>query len=115
MSSFNNNPEIELVAGADIDIALLNSFYEATGASVYDSVEAMCQDENVDLVHIATPNWLHLPHTLTALDHGKHVLVEKPMAMTLEAADEIVARSRCRLVRPAPAYVYVGLERTHCR
>ena len=76
MSAFNDNPEIEFAAGADIDRDLLDSFHNATGAAVHESVEEMCRDPKVDIVHIATPNWLHTTHTLMALEHGKHVLVE---------------------------------------
>jgi phthalate 4,5-cis-dihydrodiol dehydrogenase len=90
MSSFNDNPEVEFTAAADIDQDLLASFHEATGARVYDDFEDMCKDPEIDIVHIATPNWLHTQHALTALEHGKHVLVEKPMATNIEDADRII-------------------------
>ena len=94
LSSFNDNPEVEFVAAADIDQRLLDSFHDVTGARVYDNVEDMCKDPKVDVVHVATPNWLHTPHTLIALEHGKHVLVEKPMATNLEDADRVIAAAR---------------------
>ena len=90
MSAFNDNPEIEFAAGADIDRDLLDSFHDATGAAVYESVEDMCRDPKVDIVHVATPNWLHTTHTLMALEHGKHVLVEKPMATSMADADRVI-------------------------
>jgi predicted dehydrogenase len=46
---------------------------------------------DVDAVLITTPHAYHSEQTLAALEHGKHVLVEKPMAMTLEDADTIIA------------------------
>jgi predicted dehydrogenase len=49
---------------------------------------------NVDAVLITTPHAYHAEQTLAALEEGKHVLVEKPMAMTLEDADKIIATQR---------------------
>src|SRR5207244_8128243 len=44
-----------------------------------------------DVVYIATPNQYHTAHALLALEQGKHVLVEKPMTLTLEDADVMIA------------------------
>ncbi|KWX67912.1 Gfo/Idh/MocA family protein [Mycobacterium sp. NAZ190054] len=54
-------------------------------AAAYDDYPQMLADPGVDVVYIASPNALHAPHTLAAVEAGKHVLVEKPMA--LERAD----------------------------
>ena len=51
----------------------------------YGSYEEMVDDKDVDLVYIATPHSHHFPHTMLALEHGKHVLVEK--AFTANAAE----------------------------
>ena len=53
------------------------------GAAAYDNVEALCADPRVQVVYIATPHQLHAEHVALAAAHGKHVLVEKPMAITL--------------------------------
>ena len=54
-------------------------------AKAYGSYEEMVDDKDVDLVYIATPHSHHFPHTMLALEHGKHVLVEK--AFTANAAE----------------------------
>lgn len=48
----------------------------------YDSLEKMLQDPEVDVLYVATPNSLHVQHTIAAAEAGKHVLCEKPMALT---------------------------------
>jgi predicted dehydrogenase len=54
----------------------------------YDSMEAMLGDDRVDVVHITSPNHLHHAHAKAALAAGKHVVCEKPLAMTsAESAD----------------------------
>jgi len=54
----------------------------------YESMEAMLADDRVDVVHITSPNHLHHAHAKAALEAGKHVVCEKPLAMTsAESAD----------------------------
>jgi predicted dehydrogenase len=57
----------------------------------YESYEAMLADERVDVVHITTPNYLHHPQVKAALAAGKHVVCEKPLAMTTAETSELVA------------------------
>ena len=57
--------------------------------TVYDSVEAACNDDAVDAVIICTPNYTHVDIVRTAAASGKHVLVEKPVATTIADAWEI--------------------------
>jgi len=85
-------PEYALVAGADLNPAMRAGF-EATyaGAKAYDSIAAMCAAPDIDVVWVATPNRFHCEHAIEALRNGKHVVVEKPMAVTLEEADRMVA------------------------
>ncbi len=56
----------------------------------YESFEAMLGDPRVDVVHITSPNHLHLPQTAAALAAGKHVVCEKPLAMTSAESGELV-------------------------
>jgi predicted dehydrogenase len=57
---------------------------------VFDSSEALATDPEVDVVHICTPNHLHAPLARIALEAGKHVVCEKPLATTAAAAAELV-------------------------
>src|SRR5665213_2468480 len=84
-------PEISLVAGADINPRMRSGFQERyPGVKAYADVEELCRASNVDAVWVSTPNRYHCEHALTAIRHGKHVIVEKPMAVTLAEADAMV-------------------------
>ncbi len=86
-----STPGIELYAGADINPITRERFKEKyPEAKVYDSIEALCADPNVDAVWVSTPNRFHAPHTIYALEHGKHVVVEKPMALSIQEAEAMV-------------------------
>lgn len=56
----------------------------------YASLEEMLKDPEIDVVHLATPNHLHYPHAKAALKAGKHVVCEKPLAMTAAESAELV-------------------------
>jgi predicted dehydrogenase len=56
----------------------------------YPSFEAMLADPAIDVVHLATPNYLHFPYAKAALLAGKHVVCEKPLAMNSVESDELV-------------------------
>ena len=89
-------PEIEaasnvrLAAVADIRQEPRDRCRELYGAEGYASVEAMCEDPNVDAVWICTPNMHHAEHAIIAAEHGKHVICEKPMALNLDQAQAMV-------------------------
>lgn len=55
----------------------------------YRSIEALLADKDIELVIVNTPNYLHYEHVKLALDHGKHVLVEKPFVATADEAEEL--------------------------
>lgn len=60
-------------------------------APAFPTLEAMCQSGAVDVIYIATPTELHTEQVLTAARHQKHLIVEKPMAVTMDDADAMVA------------------------
>ena len=63
---------------------------DAFGAArAHPSYESLVTDPEVDVVYVATPHHLHLPHTLLAIEAGKHVLVEKPVGLDAGEAREI--------------------------
>jgi phthalate 4,5-cis-dihydrodiol dehydrogenase len=87
-------PEMELAAGADIRPDALQAFEARYRCKAFPSVEAMCASGEVDAVWVATPNSCHADHTVAAAEHGKHVIVEKPMAVTLDEADRMIDAAR---------------------
>src|SRR5919109_445179 len=87
---FARQSHIALAAAADIDAGQLEKFRGEFQAETYPSAEALCDNPHVDVVYIATPNQFHVEHALVALEKGKHVLVEKPMTLTLDDADVMV-------------------------
>jgi phthalate 4,5-cis-dihydrodiol dehydrogenase len=88
-------PEIELVAGADINPVMRDGFRARfKGRPAYSSLAELCKDPNVEAVYIATPNRFHAPHAIEAMRYGKHVAVEKPIAITLEEADQVCDEER---------------------
>lgn len=60
----------------------------------YGSYEEMLEDKDVDLVYIATPHSHHFPHTMLALEHGKHVLVEKAFTANAREAEILIRTAR---------------------
>jgi predicted dehydrogenase len=93
-------PQLELVAGADINALTRERFQERyPQAKVYPSVADLCRDVDVEAVWVSSPNRFHCEHAVEALTHGKHVVVEKPMAVSLEEADRMNAAARENGVR----------------
>jgi phthalate 4,5-cis-dihydrodiol dehydrogenase len=84
--------ELELTALADVRRANMDLFCERYGKRVamYDTVAELCRSTEVDAIWVATPNALHAEHTIMAAQHGKHVICEKPMAVTLEQCQAMV-------------------------
>jgi phthalate 4,5-cis-dihydrodiol dehydrogenase len=79
------DPRVEVVAGADPRAEARERFTQDYGARAHPNVEDLCADPAVEVVYVATPHQFHAAHTRLACARGKHVLVEKPMALTLEA------------------------------
>ena len=56
----------------------------------YSSEKALLEDKDVDAVYVATPAYLHAKEVIEAAEHGKHILCEKPMAMTVKECEEMI-------------------------
>lgn len=94
-------PNIELVAAADTRPAGLAAFEKRYGGRTYASAEEICADPDVDALWIATPNQYHCEHAVIAAEHGKHLIIEKPIAITMDEATrmlEAVERSGVSMV-----------------
>jgi predicted dehydrogenase len=86
------------------------------GCKAYDSPEALCKDPAIDAVFVLTNLESHLEYTQLALNHGKHVLVEKPVGVSvaeIEAMDQL-AKAKKLVVMPGHNYIYESsMMRTH--
>ena len=91
LEEFRKVPGAEVVALCDKDERKLTEVGERYGIRrLYKDYGELMEDPKVDAVSICLPNYLHAPAAVAALDAGKHVLVEKPLARTPEEAEEIV-------------------------
>jgi phthalate 4,5-cis-dihydrodiol dehydrogenase len=88
------HPGIALVAAADPRAEACERFAADFGAATYGTVEALCADPSVEAIYIATPHELHAEHAVMAAECGKHVLVEKPMAIEIAQAQAMIAATR---------------------
>jgi phthalate 4,5-cis-dihydrodiol dehydrogenase len=88
-------PEIELIVGADILPEMRDGFERRyPGVRSFDSIAAMCTQSDVEAVWVSTPNRFHCENAIEVMRHGKHVIVEKPMAISLEEADRMIAAAK---------------------
>lgn len=94
---------IELVAGCDPDPAARAGFAARHGVPACETVEALLANADFDAAYIASPHEFHAAHTLAMAGAGKHVLVEKPMAVTL-----VQAASMIRAAETAGTVLIVG-------
>jgi phthalate 4,5-cis-dihydrodiol dehydrogenase len=85
------HPNFVLRAGADPAVAPREAFARDFGAKVYPDMAELCEDREIEAVYIATPHQFHAEHAALAAAQGKHVILEKPMALTLADCDAIIA------------------------
>jgi phthalate 4,5-cis-dihydrodiol dehydrogenase len=101
LPSLVNHPQVRITAGADLRPEARALFATEYDATPYASIEDLCKSSEVDVVYIATPHQWHKQNALVAAEHGKHIIVEKPMALTVEdcaAMTEAAARNGVHLV-----------------
>ena len=94
LPAFTQDPRVRLVAGADPRPQARSKFEADFGARAFDSVEDLTAAADVDVVYVATPHERHAAHACLAASRGKHVLVEKPMALSLEECAAMIAAAR---------------------
>src|SRR5512145_2430827 len=90
LPAVHKHPYLQLTAAADIDPEPLEHFQRDFQVEIHRSVADLCQSPNVDAIYIATPTHLHTEHALMALEQGKHIVLEKPMALTLDDAERMI-------------------------
>ena len=99
LPTFMADPRIRMVAASDPRADARERFAEEFGAKVYEDAEALCADPDVKAIYIASPHQFHIDHVKCAAKRGKHVMVEKPMALSPEDCLEMIAAAKQASVR----------------
>lgn len=89
-----------LAAVCDIDKDKAEAMGKAYGVPRYEDFNQMMRKEDIDVVSVLTPSGLHAEHVIALTKYGKHIIVEKPMALTLDSADDMIKAcdaNGCRL------------------
>lgn len=97
--------ELTAVASRDLERAKVYA-NERNIPRVFGSYEAMLADPDVDVIYNSLPNGMHAEWTIKAAQAGKHVLCEKPLAITLEEVDAITAAAKKAGVVVMEAFMY---------
>jgi phthalate 4,5-cis-dihydrodiol dehydrogenase len=95
------HPRVALCAAMDPLPRPREAFAREFGAKVYSDFHDLCRDPSVEAIYISSPHRFHASQAVEAMEHGKHVLVEKPLALTLKECDAVVAaadRTGLRLI-----------------
>ncbi len=99
MSEVAIHPRVKIVAGADPRPVARQKFEAQFGAKTFDSVEAMSESPDLDLVYIMTPSRMHAQEALIAADHRKQVILDKPMGLSIQECNAVVEATERNGVR----------------
>lgn len=94
LPAFREDPRVQLVAACAPREASRTAFRDEFGGNTYEDVERLCADPAVEIVYVATPHQMHCEHVVAAARAGKHVLVDKPLAITIEHGKRMVEACR---------------------
>ncbi|MBQ3503640.1 MAG: Gfo/Idh/MocA family oxidoreductase [Oscillospiraceae bacterium] len=100
---YAEHPDAQLIGFYDVNLERARDLAAKHGATAYDTVEALLADDRIHAVSICAANFAHAELTIAALRAGKHVLCEKPMAITLEECEAMVAEAE-----KAGKYLMIG-------
>ena len=92
---------IQLVAACAPRPESRTAFQTEFGGRTYDNITDICEDENIEVLYIATPHQFHAEHVIAAAESGKHILVDKPLAISMKDGEEMVVaceRSNVHLI-----------------
>jgi xylose dehydrogenase (NAD/NADP) len=108
-----DHPRAELRAVASRDLERARRFADQHGAGVaYGSYDELLADPAIDVVYIALPNHLHASWSIRALDAGKHVLCEKPLALSVADVDAVAGAASRNSRIAVEAFMYLHHPQT---
>lgn len=113
MPGWQASPDAEVVAGADINPNVLQKWGAQYGVTqLYSSTDELLRNPDIDIIDICVPNMHHAPLAIAALEAGKHVICEKPLAPTPgEVQQLIAARDRSgKLLMTAQHFRFAGVS-----
>jgi phthalate 4,5-cis-dihydrodiol dehydrogenase len=94
-----HHAHVELAAAADLRQEARAAVETEFGIPTFASVEEMCARGTIDAVYILTPTALHAEHAIVAAEYGKEILADKPMALSMEDCDAMIAAAARNNVR----------------
>ncbi|MFN4294126.1 MAG: Gfo/Idh/MocA family protein [Thermoflexales bacterium] len=97
IEGYQTHPNCELAAICDINPAILKERgdrFNVPESRRFTDYREVLQSSEIDAISIALPNWLHEPVALEAFAHGKHVLCEKPLAVSVESGQRMIEAAR---------------------
>ena len=94
LPTFVHDSRITLVGATDPIAQARAQFEKDFAAPGYESIEALCANPALDVLYIASPHQFHAGHVRLAASFGKHVLVEKPMALTVDECTSMIEAAR---------------------
>jgi phthalate 4,5-cis-dihydrodiol dehydrogenase len=108
LPTFTSHPKATLVAAVDPRAEARTRFEADFGGRAYGDFAALCTDPNIDLIYVASPHQFHAEQAIAAAHAGKGVLVEKPMALSLEECRAMTDATRVNdvplIVGPSHAF-----------
>ena len=106
MPGMMNAGNAEIYAVMEVDMGMSEALREKySAAKAYDKEADLLADPDVDAVYIASPVIYHKRQAMMAADAGKHILLEKPIALTVEEGEEVIAYCRDRGVLLATGFM----------
>ena len=80
----------KLVALCDLSVTKAKKISDLFNIAAYDDMDKMMQNESIDVVVVLTPSGLHAKHVVNLSKYGKHIMVEKPMALSIEDSESMI-------------------------
>src|SRR5438270_5707473 len=83
-------PEVQIAAVVSSRQDALAAYRGQFGGTGYETLEELCRDSSIEAVWVATPSEYHAEHAIALARHGKHVVMEKPFAITLDECRRMI-------------------------